>query len=212
MPTPASHSPRARKSLLLLCLAASWASGVLLAGCGIFNPEDEGGGPPPPPQPYPILSFPSQVLDALELAYAARDSVKIKELYDSTYTGQSIDLFDPGNQIDLTYADEVGHVAALARAQGVSTYLELGSDAIWQTLPSDDPSHPEWAVIQISGFSYRIEVTEGQETLGAIGEAGTFQEFAFTPTEDPGSPTGKLWKIVRWKETGNSEPPPPPNP
>jgi hypothetical protein len=208
MQTPAVHHPSARKPLILLCLAACWVGG-LLAGCGIFNPDPDDDDRVDPPDEYPILSFPSQVLDALEIAYSARDSVKIKELYDSTYTGQSIDLNDPGNQIQVTYADEVRHVAALAQTPALFASLELGSDQIWQTLPSDDPSHPEWAVIQISGSSYRVEVTEGETTYGAIGEGGTFQEFAFTPTDDPGSPTGKLWKIVRWRETGNSQPPPP---
>lgn len=200
MPTPATRPFEARKSLLLLCLAVCLTSGPLLTGCGIFNPEDggSGGGPPPPP----ILSSPAYVLEALEIAYSNRDSVKIKELYDSTYTGQSIDQKDPGSQIDVTYADEIAHVAALAQKPGLIASLELGSSGIWLEQSSDDPSHPEWVIIQISGSSYRIEVTDGDNVYGAIGEGSSFQEFAFTPTDDPGSPSGKLWKIVRWRETG----------
>jgi hypothetical protein len=188
-------------------LAVGWGGLVALAGCGIFKPEE--GDPPGGGGPidYPTLDFPSRVLSALEIAYSNRDSVKIKELYDSTYTGQSVDLNNPSVTIGVTYGDEVAHVARLAADPDIkNAYLDLGSDASWDRLPSDDPSHPEWAVIQIVGQAYRVEVTEGTTTYGAIGEAGTFQEFAFTPTPDPSSPSDTLWKIVRWKETGRSDP------
>ena len=193
--------------LAALALAAFWAALVLLAGCGILNPDGDEKDDIDNLKPYPILSFPSQVLEALELAYQRRDSVKVKDLYDSTYTGQSLDLTDPGSTIDVTFGDEVAHVAALARASGLSAYLELGSDQTWDRLPSDDPSHPEWAVIQITGSGYSVEIYDGANSFGAHGEAGTFLEFAFEPTLDTTSPTDTLWKIVRWKETGKSEPP-----
>lgn len=189
-------------------MAAGWASLVLLAGCGIFNPEPgepPGGGGP---TEYPVLSFPSQVLEALEIAYERRDSVKIKELYDSTYTGQSVDLNDQGVAIQFTYPDEIHHVAVLAARPGLTANLELGGQNTWDRLPSDDPSHPEWAVIQIVGAIYKVEIYDNPDILVAQGEGGTFQEFAFAPTLEATSPTDTLWKIVRWKETGRSDPNP----
>jgi hypothetical protein len=186
-------------------LAAFW-----VAGCGIFDPDPcDDCGPPPPPA-YPVLELPSRVLLALDIAYENRDSVKYKDLYDSTYTGRSTDLnASDGGTIDLTYEDEVSHIRGLVLEPGISNVLfDLGAENTWDRLASDDPSHPEWAVIQITGSAYRIEVTKGEETLQAKGEAGTFLEFAFKPTLDLSSPTDTLWKIVRWREVGNSTPPP----
>jgi hypothetical protein len=207
-----STSPQAsfsRKFLALLGLAALWAGLVLLAGCDIFNPdgdekEDDGNTL----KPYPVLSQPAQVLESLEMAYQRRDSVKVKELYDSTYTGRSVDLTDLSTTIDVTYFDEVAHVAALARAPGLTSYLELGSGNTWERLKSDDPSHPEWTIIQITGATYNVEIFDGPNSWGARGEAGTFLEFAFEPTPDDASPTDTLWKIIRWRETGKSAPTP----
>lgn len=177
----------------------------MLSGCDIFNPDGRENGGGGGQTEYPVLSFPSQVLTALEMAYERRDSTKIKELYDSTYTGQSIDLNDlGGGTIVLTYPDEVRHVAALAETPGLRSYLDLGGEASWHRLGSDDPSHPEWAVIQIAGTIQTIEIYDGDDYILAPGDAGTFQEFAFTPTLETTSPTDTLWKIARWKETGRS--------
>jgi hypothetical protein len=197
---PSSHNTR--KSLTLLCLAACWSIGVLLAGCA-FKPPTK----PPvvkPPIEYPILSLPQSVLKTLELAYEARDSVKYKEIYDSTYTGQSTDTNDNQGPIDVTYRDELDHIGRIASAPGITTYLELGPDASWDRLESDDPSHPDWTRILISGNAYTVQVTEGTTTYEAKGETGTFQEFAFDFTLDSTSPTDTLWKIVRWREIGKS--------
>lgn len=202
-----------RNSMALVCLAAAWAGFVLLAGCGIFNPDGEEAPPTDGPGEYPILSQPSAVLEALEMAYSKRDSVKIKEIYDSTYTGQSLDIYDQSQTPQFTYFDEVSHVARLAATPGLTTNMELGDDPSWFRRNSDDPSHPEWAVIQLVGPTYKIEIYDGpNDSYGATGEPGTFQEFAFSPHPDETSPSDTLWKIVRWRETGNSEPPPPPNP
>ncbi|HET9251011.1 MAG TPA: hypothetical protein VFP58_02705 [Candidatus Eisenbacteria bacterium] len=187
-------------AVVLLVLSAS--------GCGIFDPDETDGPPPPPPIVYPILDRPERVLQALQLAYENRDSVKYKDLYDSTYTGTSFDV--NGNEtLPISYTDELRHIGAIARTPGIATLFDMGPEQSWDVQPSDDPSHPEWRVIQISGSAYRVEVTDGPTTHQAKGEPGTFQEFAFTPTQDASSPTGAYWKIVRWIETGNSTPPPP---
>jgi hypothetical protein len=175
---------------------------LALGGCGgdDDNPVDPGDGVPL----RPGRETPENTLLELELAYSSRDSVWTKEIYDTTYTGESVDINDLGQTIDFTYQDEVQHVAALARTPGLSAYLELGATAIWDRLPSDDPSHPEWSIIQVSGSSYRIEIIQGDTAYGAIGETGTFQEFAFAPYPDATSQTGTLWRIVRWREMGRS--------
>ncbi len=93
-------------------------------------------------------------------------------------------------------------MAALARNPNISSaYLNLGSVTSWNRLGSDDPSHPDWAVIQISGSQIDVEVTEGNTLYLAKG--GTeFFEFKFQPTTPaPSSPSDTLWKIIRWRET-----------
>ena len=159
---------------------------------------------------YPPLSHPHNTLEALEMAYSRRDSTKYGQLYDSTYTGSSTDLQDAGNDIDFTLSDEVRHVGALASTPGLTAYLDLGSPETWNMLPSDDPSHPEWVTVQVAGPAYRIEIFDGPTGLRATGGPGTFQEFAFSPTLDSTSPTDTLWRIVRWREVGNSAPDPAP--
>lgn len=195
--------PLSMMFVLVSCLA------LVIGGCG----DDDGGNPlKPGPKPpvYPVLSDPQNVLAALEIAYAARDSTMYKQLHDSTYSGTSIDLQNPGNSINLTFSDEARHIAALASVPGLIAYLELGESTTWFRTASDDPSHPEWAVIQIVGSAYRVEIYDGADALGAVGEPGTFQEFAFSPREDSTSPTDTLWRIVRWRETGQSGPSPAP--
>ena len=198
-----------RKLLAMLCLAICWGGFVTLAGCGIFSPDEDPLPPVTPPAEYPILSHPENVLSALELAYTRLDSAKVTQLYDANYTGSSFDM--NGSQTDLfTHDDERLHIQALASKPGIRANLDLGAPNTWDRVPSDDVSHPEWAVIQIDGVSdYRIEIFDGTDTFEAVGAAGTFQEFAFTPTVDTTSPSDTLWKIVRWKETGDSQPDPP---
>jgi hypothetical protein len=204
-----SFQPLLLLSLTVACLTFAFAGcseddNVLLEPLPSPSPSPS---PSPNPNPtYPVLSLPANVLSALEMAYAALDSTKYKELYDSTYTGSSTDLYD-FSTIFVTFADEARHMSRLASTPNLTATMELGSDVTWQVLPSDDPSHPEWSVIQISS-PYEIVITDGQIPMAAAGEPGTFQEFAFRPTLDSSSPTDTLWKIVRWKETGNSAPVP----
>lgn len=199
-------SPRSRRfgfRLFPAFLLAATVAALALGGCG----DDDDGNPLKPQAPtYPDRSTPANVLSAYEIAYSARDTVKIADLYDSTYTGSSVDLSDPSYPIDFTLENELAHIRELATNPGIFVSLELGNTPVWNRLGSDDPSHPEWSVIQISGSSYRIEIIEGNTAYGAVGEAGTFQEFAFRPELDDTSPTDTLWRIVRWRETGRSGP------
>jgi len=187
---------------LLVALLAVVLLASALGGCG-----DDGEDPiKPPANPSPtVASTPETALANYVAAYEARDTVAVKEVYDPAYTGISTDL-NGGSSIDFTYDDELLHVRALAVTPGLTVNLDLGPSSTWIRTPSDDPSHPEWAVITISGSAYRIEVIVGDEVSGAIGEPGTFQEFAFSPQLDSASPSDTLWKIMRWRETGNSSP------
>ena len=138
----------------------------------------------------------------MAMAYSRRDSLECKDVYDSSYVGTSEDLGNPPGTppILLTYADEVSHVAALARTATISSiFCDLGSPASWTRLGSNSPSHPEWAMIQIAGSNIAIQVTDGV-TSAVAGGSNLFFEFAFNPST-PVSPTDTTWKIVRWTET-----------
>ena len=179
-------------------------SALLGAGC-IFSPKKAPPGVivPPPPPVYPQLSYPDRVLDALQIAYSHKDTTFTKTIYDSTYIGFSEDLSDPKAPppISTTYDSEIAHVAALARAPTISDVsMNLGPSTTWTRLTSDDISHPEWAVIQITSTFVRISVTDGPDTYLVTGDA-EFLEFKFVPTLDSTSQSDTLWKIIRWKET-----------
>jgi len=185
-------------------------SAVVVAGCGIFDPKRSKGKPPELPPEYQIPSFPAYVLTNLQEAYSHRDSVACKVLYDSSYVGTSQDLNDPPGTtpISLTYSDEVAHVAKLASKPTItSAYLNLGPPTSWTRLESDDPSHPEWAVIQIAGTSLTVRITELPDNISEASGSTEFFEFAFKPTTPAAvSPTDTLWNIVRWRESRAASP------
>ena len=173
---------------------------ALVGGCG----GDDG---PTEPQNtgYPERSTPQNLLMALTMSYEAGDSVETKQLYDSSYVGTSTDLNDPpGSQTrTFTYADEVAHVAALARTPSISNVvMDLGPSSSWTRLPSDDPSHPEWALIQIGAGNWRVEIYDGQTLYSA--QSTNPMTFAFKPTV--AAPPDTTWRIVRWTEVGSGIP------
>jgi hypothetical protein len=189
-------------SLLLVGLA------VLASGC-IFSPPKNaggGGGGDPPPE-YPALISPQKVLLALTQAYKARDSTEYKQLYDSSYVGQSTDLNDPPlSQVStFRYADEVAHMAALQRTTTITRVeFDLGLENSWTRLSSDDPSHPEYAEIQISTGFMSLAIYDGGTTYEVQSINPITFWFKPTPSATPGDTT---WKIVRWEEIGQTRPP-----
>jgi hypothetical protein len=134
------------------------------------------------------------------MAYVARDSTEYKSLYDSSYVGTSTDLNDPpGTQVStFRFSDEVAHIAAFARSTTiVSVVLDFGPSSSWTRLASDDPSHPEWAMIQLG--PWRLEVYDGATAYTT--QATYPMIFAFNPTV--AAPGDTTWKIVRWTEVGS---------
>jgi hypothetical protein len=185
-----------------LAAVPAFVAAWMVAGCGKdSNPTKPGSGGGPPT--YPVLSTPQDVLMALEQAYSLRDSTEAKALYDSSYTGTSKDFSDPGSPtLSFTYVDEVRHAARLAKDPTVtSAHISLGPSSSWTRLGSDDPTHPEWAVIQIAGSQIDIQVEQPPDTWQISGSSEFF-EFMFKPsTPESTSPTDTLWKIIRWEES-----------
>jgi hypothetical protein len=188
--------PLVRSTLLTGLLA-----GAFLSACD-KNPVKP--TPAPPARLYPVLATPQDVLSALQLAYIFRDSLEYKALHDSAYAGTSQDAFDPPGTppLQFTFADEAAHIAKLARTNTItSARLDFGPPSGWNRLPSDDLAHPDWAIIQIPGSSFQVQIVDRDNVFSAGGST-EFLEFKFQPTApDTTSPTDTTWKIVRWQET-----------
>jgi hypothetical protein len=179
---------------LLIALAA-------LPGCS----DDDGGEGTfhPRPQPTVELASPEITLGMLQHAYEARDSVTTARVYDESYAGASTDLNDPPGSQTVTFsrADEIRHVGALAKSMSITgVTCDLGPPASWVRLPSDDVSHPEWALIHIAGGFVRIEIDDGASIVQA-GGASDQMSFYFTPKPDTTSQTDTLWTVIKWDET-----------
>lgn len=179
----------------LLFLAA-----LVMGGCG-----DDDELPPLKPKPRPTaeLASPEITLGMLQRAYETRDSVTTGRVYDTGYAGTSTDLNDPpGSQtVTFTRADEIAHVAALKRSTTVTgVTCDLGYPGSWVRLPSDDLAHPEWAMIHIVGGNIRIEISDGASILQA-GDPSDMMSFYFASYPDSTSPTGVIWKVIRWDES-----------
>ena len=174
---------------------------AVMGGCG----SDTKDPVKPPVQsgiPYPDRSTPQNVLATLVTAYQTRDSVVTKDLYDVSYMGTSQDMLNPVNTFTFTYHDEVGHVAALRRSSTiVSISVDFGATSTWTRITSDDPSHPEYALIQL--VTPRVEIVDGATFYQTD---GGLMSYYFKPTQDAASPTDTLWRVIRWNEIGNNYP------
>ena len=164
-----------------------------VAGCG---KKDTVVGPPATPT-YPALTSPERVLEALKIAYTRKDSTEYKLLFDQSYLGTSVDLLRGAPTDTFMFADEVQHIAALARSTTAVVELQMKPATI-RSADSGDP--PGWALIQnpiqslgIYDGSNSFVVAPTQETI----------EFRFIPTPDSTSPTDTTWKIIRWLEVAH---------
>lgn len=193
-----------------LCLVTLGALVLTGDGC-IFDPASTHKPPPTPGgTQFTDQSTPALALEQLEAVYQNRDSVAVKGLYDSTYVGTSTDLTQPPQSQLSTfhYVDEIEHVASLARSHEIRTVvLQMG---LKTRLPSDDISHPEWALIQISGSNVDLEIQKQDPdsiglTLNSSGESFKFRFRPYTPAK---TPTDTLWKLVSWEElyVGTTQP------
>ena len=172
---------------------------VLGSGC-IFSPTKDDKPPIKGPNKYLDPTSPENVLQNLITAYQARDSVAYKALYDSAYVGTSVDLADPNTPQTSTfrYADEVAHMDKLGQVTTIiNVVFNIGLQSTWKRIPSDDPTHPEWIMIQIN-YS-KIEIYDGATLYSAVNNSPI--TFTFTPTTANGSTT---WKIIRWNEVASS--------
>ena len=185
-----------------LCLGTLLiAALVVAAGCS--DDDNTMSLKPPKPEPPVALVNPGIALYVLQHAYESRDSVETARVYDESYAGTSTDLNDPpGSQtVSFTRADEIRHVGALRKSTTItSVTCDLGPPASWVRLPSDDVSHPEWALIHIAGGFVRIEIADGTSILQAGGPSEQMS-FYFTPKPDSTSQTDTLWTVIRWDET-----------
>jgi hypothetical protein len=190
-----------RREILLRVLVVASAAWVL-AGC---SNDDNLTGPPRTPTPtppfYEVRSSPQNVLKNLVKAYQSRDSVEYKELYDSTYVGKSTNPNAPAYEVlSFRYYDEGSHVAHMARDTSItSVVLDLGPATSWIRQDASDPSHPEWALIQLT--NYKVQINTSTVPYIAGGNPGDLMTFTFQPsTPATSSPTDTLWRVIRWEE------------
>jgi len=182
-----------------LCLVALGAMVGAGEGC-IFSPPSTHKATHTGPEPI-VQSTPENTLKQLEYVYTHRDSVLVKDVYDQNYIGTSTDLTAPPASQVLSFSrdQEIEHVAAMARAHDITT-VTLSFGALTR-LPSDDVSHPDWALIQITGANMRLEIDAIVDSLSAqLNPVGETLKFKLQPYTPAATPTDTLWKIVRWEE------------
>ncbi len=178
-------------------MAAFVGLSLALGGC-IFSPKS-GKGPVTPPVAYPDPGSPEAALDRLRLAYQYRDSVEYRKLIDFEYLGTSQDLTD-GTSVTLFNADEVDHIQALARATTI-TSIAFTMGTIFDRQTSDVLAHPEWAVIQISGVQFRLEINDTNRGTLLVNDQNNTYFFRFKPTTPAPFPSDTSWTLVQWQES-----------
>jgi hypothetical protein len=190
---------RLRKSLSCIILLSALTCLPILGGC-IFSPKRGTGTPPPPTRTYLVASSPQNVFNNLIKSYSDRDSTYYKLCFDVGYVGSSYNGYDGDPPQPATYSldDEAAHISALQRS---TTVLRVTLDlpnytgAPMDTLAGDPPG---WVTIKID--KPKVEIDELSKSTGIWSDEAF--EYKFEPTVVPTtvSPTGKLWKIIRWTE------------
>ncbi len=170
----------------------------LLAGCGDDNPTKPGNNNSQ--TQYPTPDSPEHALERLRLTYQNRDSVEYRQLIDFDYLGTSQDLGD-GTNVTLFNADEVHHIQALARATTITSIdFTLGTSSSITRQSSDVLAHPEWAVIQISGPQFRLEINDTNRGTMLVNNSSSTYVFRFKPAPQDTTGTDTLWTLIQWGE------------
>ena len=172
---------------------------VAFGGC-IFSPRS-GPGNGQKPTIIPDPDYPENALERLRVYYEKRDSVEYRKLIDFEYLGTSQDLTD-GTSVTLRNADEVKHIQALAKATTIASIsFSLGTASSIRRQSSDDLAHPEWAVIQISGSQFRLEINDTGKDLFIVSNPTSTYTFRFKPTSPAPFHSDTSWTLVQWQET-----------
>jgi len=183
------------KCVLPVVVFAAVVAAWVMAGCGsdhVMRPN------PNPGSNYPALLNPYSVLDALQLAYQARDTNEIKVIYHDQYDGSSIDQTDPVPAlVNFLKAGEVAHVSALRRSSAVQNIFLTSAP---NRVRFDDAADPVgWATIMNPFVGIQVNDT----TVVNVDLAHITMEFKFIPTPVPSSSKDTTWKIIRWTEIRN---------
>ena len=178
--------------IALICLLACCSA--MGAGCGTKKSTITG---PEPGPGYPALTSPVNALAAMISAYANRDTVELGLVYDDAYEGTSLDRDDwsPAT-LNFTKADEVRHVAALARTPSITRVSVNFNPVVRRYTDSADPAG--WASIQNPIRSVEIDDAGTTYSVYLSYETLTYKFIPTTP--DNSSPTDTTWKIVGWEE------------
>ncbi len=195
-----ADSFKPRKMLFYIILGVFLAGLPLLGGC-IFSPDRGHLPPPDPPLQYLKPTTPQRVFNNLIKSYTERDSTHYKACFDSlSYAGYSYNGFDgdPPQPDTYSFDDEAMHISALQRSTvilHVSLDLPNYSGAPMDTLAGDPLG---WVTINIQRPRVQIDDVSGSVAL----VSGEIFEYKFEPTivSTDISDTGKLWKIIRWRE------------
>jgi hypothetical protein len=182
------------------------AMAACLAGCGkdrIVEPPVRHLPPAPSPQPYPTLSEPEKVMEALRKAYPLGDTTEIKSIYDIDYQGTWFDENDRSPMIATIYRQgEIQHASYLAHHPELRVTIAT-SPVLTRTSDLSEP--PGWAILMNPLDS--LSVTDFLGRGYTVDFANDTMEFHFIPyTPDSSSPTDTTWKIVRWIETRRKVP------
>src|SRR5258705_1214376 len=185
---PASRGRHVKATLLFLLAFSVWNLGCGAKKSTILGPE--------PTTPYPPLTTPENTLGAMIRAYSNRDTVELRLVYDDGYQGTSYDQDDWLSVLSFTKADEIAHVAALARASTVTRVSVSFNPVLRRYTDFADP--PGWASIQNPIRS--VEIEDGGTTHDVYLSYETLTYKLIPKTPDNASPTDTTWKIVGWSE------------
>jgi hypothetical protein len=176
---------------------AGICSFVTLCGCGIFDPKEKDRGGGGTQVTYPPLASPALAVLNVKMAWDARDSTRISQIYANDYQGSSTDLATPGSgELIIAKSEEVSAVGGLRKDPDVSNVSVTFQDSTtWvQEWHLGDP--PDRISVIVRNPVIYIS-TNGGLNDQIVSDSKTFT-FKVDPVSDGSG--GVFWQIVRWIE------------